>query len=81
MVLHQTYPFYSPNLSIRLVAMATERLNLRKKYNNNDTNNKLLKSDKGDKAEALQVCFLILASIKTLFLLQLLKYFGCYGNF
>ena len=66
MVLHQTYPFYSPNLSIRLVAMATERLNLRKKYNNNDSNNKLFRSDVGDKAEALQD--LILASMKNIFI-------------
>ena len=46
-VLHQVYHF-RPNLSIWLVAMATEMLNLRK--------NQLLRSYKGDKAETFQNC-------------------------
>ena len=51
MVLHNAYHF-SLNLSIWLVAMATEMLNLRK----NIFKTQLLRSYNGDKAETLQNC-------------------------
>ena len=49
-VLHKIY-HVSPNLSIWLVAMETERLNLQ-----TNVKNQLLRNCKGDKAETWQNC-------------------------
>ena len=53
--------------------MATERLNLRKKYS------KIVSEAKGDEAETAKMS-IILAFTKNCFLLLLLMYFSCYGN-
>ena len=76
LVLYQIYHLF-PNLWIWLAAMATKRLNLRKRLKNH-----LLRSHKGDKAKTSQKC----SWHKPLqnwcvFLLLMLMYFHCYGNF
>ena len=62
-VLYQTYTF-CPNLSIWLVVMVTERLNLWKLFKSH-----LLRSCMGDKAETLPKMFIDLASTKMLFII------------